>query len=800
MDELTGGLSLVLPAFNEEDCIEQAITEADDALAQIVDEYEILLVDDGSNDSTREIAQSLLSTFPKLRILTHDENQGYGSALRTGFEAARFDRIAFTDADCQFDLKDLSRLLIRLEQAPIVVGYRIDRQDTRLRRFASQGYNLLAGRLLGIRVTDCDCALKVFRRDALMRILPESEGFFVNTEMLTRARQEGLAVAEVGVVHRPRVGGQSTVSWSQIPRILQVLLPFWWTQVLFPKQDADLRSESRTAWGLPLILFVAIALFFTQLDAPLLEPQEARHAEIPREMLHTGSAITPVLQGQPYLDKPPLLYWMTMASYRIFGVHDWAARVVPGLAGVMIVLGTFWWGRRMLGERVALASSLILCLSVRFIYLGRMVSFDVLLSLFVLLGLAFGHVAISRSRLHWRWWILSGLACGMGMMAKGPVAIVLTAGPIAIFTLLDRRMARPNPFGWLAWLLSAMVIAVPWHAWMVIHQPGFAQEYFWRHHVVRFLEPFDHQEPVWFFIPSVLFGMLPWTLLLPGMFRFLGRHSRNVVSRRPVALGFFLLCFLWGFVFFSLSGSKRAIYVLPVLPMLALSIGGYLDCILPRWKPGMQALLTPLPTLLTRQATLLVLWLTLLGAITGIVIGMVPVLPGMILITTPSVVLLWIWRQGERRFSWAACGLTTFVMLLVGIQWGLPAYNHRFALRKCIQDHRQVIRDENVTVASYPQNWSSISFYSGRNDVRTYSPDQKEALFREAIQKKRVLLFVKTGRSLDDLQRSLPSTLELRPEARQGRVLLGWLVPREEASFGRMVHRDVQGSDKVTKK
>jgi glycosyltransferase involved in cell wall biosynthesis len=235
-------LSLILPAYNEEACIGQALAEADSALSRIAGRYEILVVDDGSHDGTGEAVRAVVCRQPNVRLLMHPENRGYGAALRTGFEAARYDCVAFTDADCQFDLNDLARLVPLTEQAHLVVGYRIGRQDPWQRRFFSWGFNLLVRTMLGTRVRDCDCALKVFRKDALQNLLPSARGFFVNTEILTKARQLGYEVAQVGVRHRPRARGVSKVSLLDIPRILAVLLPFWWAQMVWgnrPINQAD---------------------------------------------------------------------------------------------------------------------------------------------------------------------------------------------------------------------------------------------------------------------------------------------------------------------------------------------------------------------------------------------------------------------------------------------------------------------------------------------------------------------------------------------------------------------------------
>ena len=230
-------LSLVIPAYNEEVGIAQAVAEADHSLAQVVQEYEILVVDDGSRDATAGLVAALAADNPRVRLLRHAVNRGYGAALRTGFEAARFERVAFTDADCQFELTDLALLLPLADRCPVAVGYRLDRKDPWQRRFFSWGYNVLVRFLLGTGVRDVDCALKVFSRAALANLLPRTSGFFVNSEMLTRARQLGYEVAQAGVRHRPRLRGASKVSLMDIPRTLGHLLPFWWNKVVRRKRS-----------------------------------------------------------------------------------------------------------------------------------------------------------------------------------------------------------------------------------------------------------------------------------------------------------------------------------------------------------------------------------------------------------------------------------------------------------------------------------------------------------------------------------------------------------------------------------
>ena len=231
-------ISLVIPAFNEAAGIAEAVGEAHGALESLRYDFEIIVVDDGSSDATAMIVGELAAAWPKVRLLPHSRNLGYGAALRTGFEAAQYDLVAFTDADCQFYLDDVADLVALSRRHPIAVGWRVDRKDPWRRRFLSRGYNLLARTFLDTGVRDVDCALKVFRRDYLAYLLPETAGFFVNTEMLSRAKRFGWSVAEIGVRHRPRHSGVSKVSLAEVPKTFATLVRYWWKHVLWAKHVA----------------------------------------------------------------------------------------------------------------------------------------------------------------------------------------------------------------------------------------------------------------------------------------------------------------------------------------------------------------------------------------------------------------------------------------------------------------------------------------------------------------------------------------------------------------------------------
>jgi dolichol-phosphate mannosyltransferase len=221
-------ISVVLPAYNEMENIERQVRTVDDVLSAMkFDDYELLVVDDGSRDQTRSICEGLRASIPKLRVLVHETNQGYAKALRTGFTSAVMPLVFYTDADNQFDIKELKNLLAAIDDYDIVCGFRIYRFDPFTRLFLSWGYNLLVRVLFRIRVRDVDCAFKLFRREIFDRIHIESKKFFVDTEVLAKASRLGLRMTEIGVRHYPRTAGQSTVRPSHIVHTLAEVVSMW---------------------------------------------------------------------------------------------------------------------------------------------------------------------------------------------------------------------------------------------------------------------------------------------------------------------------------------------------------------------------------------------------------------------------------------------------------------------------------------------------------------------------------------------------------------------------------------------
>jgi glycosyltransferase involved in cell wall biosynthesis len=222
-------LSYFFPAHNEEANLAGLVEEALAVLPTLADEFEIVAVNDGSRDRTREIADELTAAHPGVvRAVHHPTNLGYGAALRTGFRAARYELVAFTDGDRQFRVEDLGRLTARLADgdAPdVVAGYRIKRADPVIRTIYAKSYRLANRIFFGLQVTDVDCACKLFRREVLDGVRVESGGAFFSAELLIKLRARGADVVEVGVPHYPRTAGSPTGAKPSV--IFRAVRDFW---------------------------------------------------------------------------------------------------------------------------------------------------------------------------------------------------------------------------------------------------------------------------------------------------------------------------------------------------------------------------------------------------------------------------------------------------------------------------------------------------------------------------------------------------------------------------------------------
>ncbi|HPF40142.1 MAG TPA: glycosyltransferase family 2 protein [Phycisphaerae bacterium] len=203
-------LTIFFPFYNEEDNIERVARLALEAAPKFADDYEIILVNDGSLDRTEAIADRLAEESPHIRAVHNRPNVGYGGAVRRGFAEATKDYVFFTDGDGQFDLNEIDRLVALLDQCDIAVGYRANRADPFMRKVNAWGWRRVIRMFFGVKVRDIDCAFKLLPKTFLDAIELKSEGAMISAELLAKAKYRGLRVAETPVSHFPRTAGAPT--------------------------------------------------------------------------------------------------------------------------------------------------------------------------------------------------------------------------------------------------------------------------------------------------------------------------------------------------------------------------------------------------------------------------------------------------------------------------------------------------------------------------------------------------------------------------------------------------------------
>ncbi len=226
-------LSLFFPAYNEEANLEETIEKAIPVLKKVVERYELLIIDDGSKDKTGEIADKLAQKYKFIRVIHHNPNKGYGGAIKAGWYGGKYEWIAFTDADGQFDFSEITKFIEKQKQtdADLVIGYYLKRAVSQTTVLTSKIWELLVFLFFGLKVKDIDCGFKMARKKVIEGIprLESERGPFITSEFLIKAKASGFKFAEVGVHHYPRKTGAATgrqfkVIWSGLKDLIRLRL------------------------------------------------------------------------------------------------------------------------------------------------------------------------------------------------------------------------------------------------------------------------------------------------------------------------------------------------------------------------------------------------------------------------------------------------------------------------------------------------------------------------------------------------------------------------------------------------
>jgi 4-amino-4-deoxy-L-arabinose transferase-like glycosyltransferase len=324
-----------------------------------------------------------------------------------------------------------------------------------------------------------------------------------------------------------------------------------------------------------LLLLAGVSLFSGLGALPFLGADEPRYARIAQEMRASGEWVTPTLQARPWLEKPPLYYWISQPFLRLPLAAEIAARLGPALCGLVAALAIFWLGARLWGRPAGLLGGAIVLTSLGFAAFARGASTDMPMAacFTVAMALLAGHLPARQGR--WRMTAASGVFLGLAVLAKGPVAVVLASAIVLLFWLLDEQGGSLRFSDAAAGLLACAAVSLPWF-WLAFRENGFAfvSTFLINHNLARYVSDLHHHPAPFYYYFAVLPGLLfPWTGWLPALFASgAGTRLRRWSEwRRPTV---YVACWiLVPLLFFSLSRAKLPGYILPSLPPLALLLG-----------------------------------------------------------------------------------------------------------------------------------------------------------------------------------------------------------------------------------
>lgn len=429
--------------------------------------------------------------------------------------------------------------------------------------------------------------VKSVPRDAWRKAISNSsrdyrpDHWLSSLETAVLLRRLSLSVLDVPARLEERVTPASLGnSWWRTILSLLLIVRLAWKQTWFPAHDREAETtpvnHQRLGWFLcSLVLIGAIPFFFGNLGFALAEPDEVRNVQIALEMEASGDFVLPTRHRAPYLDKPAMLFWAMSTSMEWFGRTPWAARLPLAFAGWMTVAAIVLVGSRRFGAVAASIGGVLLMTCIGFALVTRFVITDSILTCCMTWAALSLHRGMGPKSWKSVWWLIAGIALGVGALTKGPVAPVLVLPPFVFWLWLEKQLNWRAFVSSLWILIPLVVIPLPWFMAVALREPEQLEYFFWKHNVVRFTNAFNHQQPFWFYVPVVLAGMFPTSMLLPSLIVSLLSRRSSLQRLRSKNDGFLWMSALTTIGFFSISSAKLPTYILPALPLLALITGRF---------------------------------------------------------------------------------------------------------------------------------------------------------------------------------------------------------------------------------
>lgn len=469
-----------------------------------------------------------------------------------------------------------------------------------------------------------------------------------------------------------------------------------------------------------LLLFAPIFIFYLYGLGylPLVGPDEPRYAQVAREMFARHDLITPTLGGHTWFEKPVLLYWGMMASYKVFGVSEWSARLGSALAGLLTILAVWWIARRI--ERktkrpgFAFLSTLVIATSGGLMVFSRGASFDIVITMTLTWALSFFLAQEIETKN--RNWLLAGfyVFVGLSLLAKGLIGIVLPAGIIGIFYLLRWRWPQRQVLISVLWGVPlAVMVAGIWYG-PVIARHGwlFINEFFVEHHFARyFSNKYQHPQPIYYYLPVLLMLTLPWTVFLIDSLIKARNWNQQSDEVTKTARLFAVAWLLVPVVFFSFSGSKLPAYILPSLSAVALLTGDRLTSFM-RAETGSRVM---------RITGFVCLALAIAGGIFAHSTGKISLACIISMSSSAALIsILVIILAGKRFPSIVMIALVPLIVCLIVLNCAVGSIGARESVRDLIRS-ADVAGYENTPLLMFNRIERSSEFYAAGRVV--YAPD-----------------------------------------------------------------------------
>lgn len=448
-----------------------------------------------------------------------------------------------------------------------------------------------------------------------------------------------------------------------------------------------------------------------------MEPDEGRYAEIPREMLEMGDYLTPHLNYVHYFEKPPLLYWLNALSMKLFGMNEWAVRLPTALSAVCTILFVYYLGRQLFGRRSGLYAALVLGSCMAFGIQGGIVTTDILLTLCLTVALGCFIMAVAGKARRPAHLILFYIFAGLAVLTKGLIGLLFPVAIIGLFICLTRRWNVLKEMHLLSGLCIMLLVSAPWFVLVSLKHPEFMYFFFVHEHFERFLTTIHHRnQPFWFFVPVLLAGMLPWSVMIPTA---VCRAWRQKAGNAGASRLYLVLWLVFIFLFFSISKSKLIPYILSLYPAAALLIGEMLSESVERMTAGVCLNLKIMGSVLLLTGIVSCLAPAyapdqVLSVFTGVLIGL--------LLFTQGVVVFWCGTQKDT--TWLFPGtLITFLLVMTA---GVPTVLERVAAIRSLKPLGEQIRllasPDTVVVSQGLRQ--GLSFYARQRIVILENPGE----------------------------------------------------------------------------